>query len=235
MKKINPIQLTGDQIKELFAYTERMHIGFKDIQCEIVDHIASGVEDTMNKNTDLTFSKALYEYTGTLPMRFFNDLIEEKTKTLEGYWENKFIFSLSRFITFPSLLITILIYITYYNILKILGPGYFEYFMYSLTIAMLIFTFYKRELKFNHTHHKYLIIKSWQKAIFPIFVFLFIIPLYISFVYGQSLLDYKFGNEINSLTLTSVTLLIYFGKFVFSKMLKTEIESKYSHLKIKLF
>jgi len=231
----NPkVTLSQDQVAELFNYTRRMHIQYKDVQFEIVDHIATGVEKTMSSDNNLTFNRALYEYTGTLPIRFFNDLIEEKTKSLTRYWNRRFFSYLSGFITVPKIIISIVLYIFFYCCINFIGSNNFIYFYFFYLILLLCLSWYKRTLILDHTHLDYLVIKTFQRGLFYFSIIVFIIPIHYIGMKDEYILQKPWGEEFISLVFTAICLFFYSIKYVFAQMLKTELNEKYGHLNLKL-
>jgi hypothetical protein len=234
MKNKSKVRLTNDQIKELFAYTERMHIKYKDVQFEIVDHMASGVEDTMAANNKLTFSKALYNYAGTLPMRFFNDLIEEKEKALTQFWNRTFGKYMLGFLNIPRAIAFVILFLAFKAVTPYLNFGAFN--IIYITIVFILFEciwLYKNQFIVN-LDNSYLVLKTFKNAILSAACGLFLFPLYIVVLEYDKLIIQPWGPWVIAFALTSITLFSYSARYVFPKMLKAEIETKYAHHNINL-
>ncbi len=61
----NQIKLSEVEINKLFRFTEKKMVHWYDLQIEIVDHLASCIEDEMTADSKLTFDLALEKvYTG---------------------------------------------------------------------------------------------------------------------------------------------------------------------------
>ena len=53
------MQLSKDQIDQLFAFTKKKMVHWHDLQVEIVDHLAERIEEEMNADSKLGFDDAL--------------------------------------------------------------------------------------------------------------------------------------------------------------------------------
>jgi hypothetical protein len=50
------MKLSQDQIQELYNFTRRRLVEHYDLQTELVDHLANGIEKQWEGNPDLTFN-----------------------------------------------------------------------------------------------------------------------------------------------------------------------------------
>ena len=53
------MKLSAAQIEQLFAFTEKKYVRYYDLQVEIVDHLATSIEEILSNNSKLTFNEAL--------------------------------------------------------------------------------------------------------------------------------------------------------------------------------
>ena len=234
MKNKSKVQLTDKQVKELFDYTDRMHIKYKDVQYEIVDHIASGVEDTLAANNKLTFNKALYNYAGTLPMRFFNDLIEEKEKALTQFWNRKFGKYLLGFLNIPRIIASGLLYFISYNLIPFLNFGVFTSLVLFIIFTLIEFVGFPGDKLIADLDTDYLVIKTYNKTILSLAFGFFGMNFYLIVLEFDLLMSQSWGLAVIAFAVTSITLFSYSVRYVFPKMLKAEIETKYAHHNINL-
>ena len=51
--------LTDQQIEALFAFTKKKYVHHYDVQVELVDHLATSIEEEMEKDTKISFEDAL--------------------------------------------------------------------------------------------------------------------------------------------------------------------------------
>jgi len=52
-------ELTQDQIQQLYKFTRSHYVEHYDLQTELVDHLAHGIEQLQNENPSLSFQEAL--------------------------------------------------------------------------------------------------------------------------------------------------------------------------------
>jgi hypothetical protein len=70
MKQVNSI-LTGDQIGRLYKFCEKHYVRQYDVQTELVDHLATAIEEKMDADKNISFERALEEvYSGFGVMGF---------------------------------------------------------------------------------------------------------------------------------------------------------------------
>ena len=226
--------LSPNQIQELFDYTERMHIRYKDVQFEIVDHLASGVEELMSKDNNLTFSKALYDYTGTMPHSFFSDIITSKEKSLEKLWRKKFVFYLLGFFTIPRGIITLLLFSSFYLMAINLPELVLLIGLLVLTALLLIWYFSFRTTFTRDNEKEYLLFRTYLQAVEITYLLFCNLPLNIIIFARKGVLDSQLGLLFICATITSFILFTYASIHVFPKMLQADLDNKYAHLNLKM-
>ena len=226
-------QLTSQHIEELYAYTDRVHFNYEDLKFEVVDHIATGVEEMMDNNPDMTFSRALYEYSGTLPHSFFGDIISEKSKALKKYWRKKLGLYLISYFTLPKIILTAIITLSLFMI-------YLQFGTLSLMILLItiipaaIFISYRRNKKLLD-YDKYLFIEQYRNvsaAIVGTFCYFNYWTVFDDlFTWAET--DYRGGLFISFFI--AFQMILYFAYiYVFPQFLKEDVETRYAHLEIKL-
>src|SRR5210317_840822 len=77
MKKI-----TESQIQDLYKFTRQHYVEYYDIQTELVDHLANGIEAQWNNNPNLTFEFALKREFKKFGVFGFMEVLEQKTKAM---------------------------------------------------------------------------------------------------------------------------------------------------------
>jgi len=82
-------QLTAEQIDQLVAFAESKHVHYLDLQYEIVDHLASAVEDELAAYPFLSFERALERVYGRFPVTGFMQWMEQKEESLTKYWKGR--------------------------------------------------------------------------------------------------------------------------------------------------
>ena len=112
-------QLTQNQIQELFEFTKAHRVRHFDVQTEVVDHLASAIEEKWAMNPNLSFEKALNQvYTG-FGIFGFGKLEQEKTEVLNTKLLRKTWKYVKSFLTIPKIFLTILLIGLLHNFLLV--------------------------------------------------------------------------------------------------------------------
>lgn len=99
--------LTGNQIQQLYTFTERRYVEWYDVQTELVDHLANGIESQWQTNPSISFEHALTNEFKKFGLFGFQDLVEEKGKALNKYYRKQVWFYLKEFFTLPKIILTL--------------------------------------------------------------------------------------------------------------------------------
>ncbi len=82
------MKLSQDQIQELFQFTRKHFVEHYDLQTELVDHLANGIEEQMAVQPKLTFKEALNLEFKKFGVFGFHEVIKEKTNAMhKRYWK----------------------------------------------------------------------------------------------------------------------------------------------------
>lgn len=113
--------LSQEQIKILFAFTEKKFVKWYDLQVELVDHLANKIEDAIDKKPTLTFDRALGNVYAEFGIFGFAEIVREREKALRKA-NNKLLWNevKSQF-TWPNLIRSLAILILIYSIVMFLG------------------------------------------------------------------------------------------------------------------
>lgn len=84
--------LTNEQIDALFKFVKSKYVDYYDVQLELVDHLASEVEQKMATNPAVSFETALQQVYSGFGIFGFSDLVEQKQKAVNKrsrllWWE----------------------------------------------------------------------------------------------------------------------------------------------------
>jgi len=90
----NQIKLSEVEINKLFRFTEKKLVHWYDLQIEIVDHLASCIEDEMTADSKLTFDLALEKVYNGFGIFGFAKIVQERqiqlAKMAKNRWWNEF-------------------------------------------------------------------------------------------------------------------------------------------------
>ncbi|RYZ21482.1 MAG: hypothetical protein EOO16_12785 [Chitinophagaceae bacterium] len=77
------MELSKEQIDQLFAFTKKKLVHWYDLQAELVDHLASRIEEEQEKNPALDFDRALAKVYDGFGIFGFAHIVQQKTAQLE--------------------------------------------------------------------------------------------------------------------------------------------------------
>ena len=102
--------LTDLQIESLFKFTQKKFVHYYDLQLELVDHLASSIEDEMVANPNLDFEYALQKVYNRFGIFGFAKVVQEKSAALHKnnwrIWRS----AVKEFFTIPKIAFTIAIF-----------------------------------------------------------------------------------------------------------------------------
>jgi len=102
MTKLNALQ-----IQELYAFTRKHYVEHYDLQTELVDHLANGIEEQMLLQSNISFKEALSLEFKKFSIYGFEDVILKRKRAMtKRYWKIIFTFFIEYF-KVPKVLISI--------------------------------------------------------------------------------------------------------------------------------
>jgi hypothetical protein len=113
--------LSKEQIEALFAFTKKKSVQYYDLQVELVDHLASSIEEEMEQNGTLTFEAALQKVYSSFGIFGFAHVVQEREKALEKQGWKLFWKTLGTHFTLPKVAFTLLLFVTAYMLAPMLS------------------------------------------------------------------------------------------------------------------
>jgi len=131
------MKLNSQQINQLYAFTKQHFVEHYDLQTELVDHLANGIEQEWSQNPNISFDEALSKEFKKFGIFGFSDIVEKRTRTLEKkYW--KFLWkTFKTFFGIPKIIATICLIFTVFQILIL--SNRFEYFLLIFILPLVYF------------------------------------------------------------------------------------------------
>ncbi|MBT8243823.1 MAG: hypothetical protein HKP48_09115 [Winogradskyella sp.] len=118
------MKLTDSQIQQLYTFTQKHFVEYYDVQTELVDHLANGIENQWKNNPKLTFNEALEFEFKKFGICGFSDVIEEKTKALNKHYRLLVWRYFKEFFKLPKIIGTLFLIWSYYQVLIGLNNRY---------------------------------------------------------------------------------------------------------------
>ena len=224
------VTLNDEQIAHLFKFVQAKRVRYKDVQVEIVDHLASGIEDMMTDDAQLTFLEGLNEIYSKFPITGFAVMVGERTDAMMKYWRRQYAKILIGYFKLPKIILTIGFFYAFFQLFSrvevraVLIFGILAIVTGIMTI--LVFRDRKKRAKFIDN---YLVLESYYQIILGFNVAIFFlgqlfISDYDSFI--NTPLQIAMFAFLCCYTLFSIDLAL----FQFPKKLEEELQSKYKHL-----
>lgn len=95
------------KIKELFSFVAKKRVRYKDVQIELVDHLATAIEEIMEHEPNLTFNKALEKVYAGFGIYGFAKIIEQKEQAMHKFWRTRIFNYVRKFYALPRIIGTI--------------------------------------------------------------------------------------------------------------------------------
>jgi len=228
-------KLTEEEIDRLFAFCTKHYVPEYDLQIELVDHLASGIEDQWNGNPDLPFQVALNKTFDQFGIFGFSKIKSQKEKELRRRYRKLFWELTLEFYKLPKIILTIALIALLFTTYRLINN--FFWVTISLMVLALIFIivykywYYPKTYKVEVT--KPLLLFTYLNSRQTELSFLFQIPLLI--IQWNKVLQYNFLNHkiialISAFCIVTLAVLMYVAFFVVPQKLKDHINEQYPHL-----
>lgn len=228
-------KLTEEEVDRLFDFCTKHYVPEYDLQVELVDHLASGIEDQWTENPDLPFPVALNKTFDEFGIFGFSKIKSQKEKELRRKYRKLFWKYTLEFYKLPKIILTIALTTVLFTTYSLINN--FFWLTISLMILALIFIIgykywyypktYKVEVK------KPLLLFSYLNSRQTELSFFFQIPLLI--IQWNKVLHYSFMNQpifalIASFFTVTLGVLMYVAFFVVPQKLKDHLNEQFSQL-----
>ena len=104
MKKVSP-----EEIEMIFAFTRGHYVEYYDVQTELVDHLANGIEMQWEANPDLVFEEALEKEFQRFGIFGFMEVVEERQKAMEKKYLRLLLKETQSLLKRPSILLPVIV------------------------------------------------------------------------------------------------------------------------------
>ena len=183
-------ELSQAEIHSLFSFIRKKYVRYKDVQVELVDHLACAIEERMGNDASVSFTKALYDIYGEFGIYGFAKIIEEKEKNLNSFWRKRIWRYFMEYFQLPKILgTTSAMALVFY----IVSSGLI--FMPSIYLSMIIFIFVVivyicyQNYMMEDQMQEYLYSKSYYTTAFPMTFGVFFLPLHYGDIIFKTLLS----------------------------------------------
>jgi hypothetical protein len=128
-------KITEEQVERLFQFCRDHYVPFYDLQVELVDHMASSIEDQWKSDPDLPFEKALSKSFKSFGVYGFGRIKRLKIKEMNRN-NRRIIYTIFRdFYRWPRVLMTLMLSILLFTLFRIFPNDF-----WILGVVVLIYT-----------------------------------------------------------------------------------------------
>lgn len=231
MNGLSPSQL--EQIQQ-----QLLHLGtrYYDVRMEVLDHVATSIEEKLNIDTKVDFTAALQNELKEWPEKRIKNLIKKKSRSLKWSWHKRLGTYMLDFITLPKIILSLSIFSFCLYFLS--QPLIFHEFIETVTIwgfwiyLIAICYMYYKEYDTSHSYPPPLLtVQAYNRIINSL-------PMgagMVMWIGGEHFnqLSYSISSSIIISFIVTFTILLTFAfLFVFPKQLKSDVMNYYHPLGI---
>lgn len=102
------MKLNKEHIAIIHDFVKSKYVDFYDVELELVDHLASSIEEKMKVKKELSFENALKETYQPFGLFGFSEFVEQKQNQVYRKGRSVFFKELIGFFKIPQIIITLL-------------------------------------------------------------------------------------------------------------------------------
>lgn len=131
------MELSTKQIQQIDNYVASCGIKFHEVKAELVDHFANILEKKLAENPKLDFKKEIIEIHKSFSKNGFQELLKQKTKSVEKLFYKQSLQHLLTFFKLPKIILSIGLFFGLYQAMLLFEDKQ-NFFYILLTIAMFL-------------------------------------------------------------------------------------------------
>lgn len=231
-------QLTEKQVAKLFDFVKSKFVRFEDLKYELVDHLASSIEDIQEKEPSKTFDTALKETYSRFPITGFTNFVAEKQKALSRYWSKILLRHILAYFKLPKIILLSALNYFIWALFQHLPHAFVLIPAFLLLFLSFVFSC-KRMMKNKKEYEKHLFLQAYQAVTIGSLYWIVFVP--VQMASGNVSIVHFMGISLNNYVAIALSILIALTLIIshiilniLPDILKQEVEKKYAHLNIKL-
>lgn len=164
------MKLSQTQIQELYNFTRRRRVEFYDLQTELVDHLANGIEKQWMDDSELSFTEALKIEFSKFGHFGFGSILKSRKKAMNKKYNRIIYNEYRRYFSWPKIIKIVVASAVFLTLIRLL-PLQYKWMIVSVGVipfvSYLIYVAYKKQKAYKN---KIGIEKRWllQEKIFTI-------------------------------------------------------------------
>ena len=108
--------LSNEEIDRLDQFCLQHYVGYYDVRIELVDHLASSIEDMMEKDPKLSFENALEKVYRQFGYKGFAGVVEAKEKEMNAAYSAQLLGLYKSYFSLPKVAFTLMLAAVYYSL-----------------------------------------------------------------------------------------------------------------------
>ncbi|MCB4807327.1 hypothetical protein LG651_03620 [Tamlana sp. 62-3] len=113
------MKITEQQIQELYTFTAKHYVEFYDVQTELVDHLANGIEAQWEENPEVKFEDALRIEFKKFGIYGFSDVVEQKYNALSKHYRKQVYKYTKQYFKLPKIILTLFSFWALFKLLTV--------------------------------------------------------------------------------------------------------------------
>ncbi len=223
-------KLDEAQIETLYVFTRKHFVEWYDVQTELVDHLANGIEEQWQENPNITFDEALTKEFKKFGVFGFSEIVEQKTNALSKHYIKEVLTYLKEYFKLPKIIITSFSVWVVFKLMQLFEhKDYFVIPMVLIVFCYVIFYATKENLRikknFKKTGKKWLFENIYGQI--GGFIHLFNIGIYFPII-SNSKAEWSVTSQfIFSFCVVLYVLLIYISIKIVSPKLRQKLAKEH--------
>lgn len=141
--------LTEQQIEQLYQFTRKHFVEWYDLQTELVDHLANGIEQQWDTNPNISFEDALKKEFKKFGVFGFMDVVEQRQKALNKKYLKIMWGFIKEWFKLPKIIATTTVVLGLFLALKSPFGLYVYYGVLIATTTFILIQSFKMRKRFN--------------------------------------------------------------------------------------
>lgn len=170
--------VTTEETKKLFEFCRNHYVNQYDLQVELVDHLASAIEELWKTDADLSFDEALKSTFRKFGIYGFSKIKDQKKRELKRKY-NRLLWSyFTEFYRWPKVLMTFVLTFALFFLFQLVENSMLIFYAYLSALfifAAVYFLTWYRKFKIK-TRKKFMLIDYLQGVLGTILIMVFQIP-----------------------------------------------------------
>lgn len=139
-------KLSPRQVEDLFTFCREHYVHHYDLQLELVDHLASGIEQLWEENPRLTYTEALWNVFGKFGIYGFAKVRKAKEKALRKKYLRQQWQYIGEFYKLPKIILTIAMSLALFTVFRLIENN--GILLFTLFASMSILALYQMFFRF---------------------------------------------------------------------------------------